>query len=115
MCSSDLLMSMADLIVTKPGGLTSSEALAAGRPLLIINPIPGQETANAGFLLKHGAAVKVKRMQDLARRIDSLLSSPRLREMARAAKAIGRCGAARDICRAVVRQMLHSKKAKPRG
>ena len=104
------MMSVADLIVTKPGGLTSSEALAVGRPLLILNPIPGQETANSAFLLKHGAAVKVNRMKDLARRIDLLLGSPGLREMARAAKAIGRRGAARDICRAVAKRMRDSEK-----
>ena len=104
------MMSVADLIVTKPGGLTSSEALAVGRPLLILNPIPGQETANSAFLLKHGAAVKVNRMKDLVRRIDLLLGSPGLREMARAAKAIGRRGAARDICRAVAKRMRDSEK-----
>ena len=45
------LMAMADLIISKPGGLTSSEALAQGKPLLILNPIPGQEAANSDFLL----------------------------------------------------------------
>ncbi len=104
------LMSIADLIVTKPGGLTCSEALAVGKPLLIINPIPGQETANSAFLLKHGAAVKVDRMQDLPRRIDLLLGSQRLREMSRAARAIGHRWAAVDICRMVAKRMRDSEK-----
>jgi processive 1,2-diacylglycerol beta-glucosyltransferase len=52
------LMAVADLIITKPGGLTTSEALALGKPLFILNPIPGQEAANSDFLLEHGAAAK---------------------------------------------------------
>jgi processive 1,2-diacylglycerol beta-glucosyltransferase len=43
------LMAVADLIVTKPGGLTTSEALAMGKPIFILNPIPGQEAANSDF------------------------------------------------------------------
>ena len=49
-------MAVADLIITKPGGLTTSEALALGKPIFILNPIPGQEAANSDFLLEHGAA-----------------------------------------------------------
>src|SRR5206468_4326301 len=49
-------MAVADLIITKPGGLTSAEALALGKPLLILSPIPGQEMANSDFLLERGAA-----------------------------------------------------------
>ena len=50
------LMAAADLVVTKPGGLTVSECLALGRPMLLISPIPGQEEHNAGFLMEQGAA-----------------------------------------------------------
>ncbi len=99
------LMAVADLILTKPGGLTSSEALAMGRPLFIFNPIPGQEAANSDFLLERGAATKVNRVEDLPYRIERLLGSKKLAEMARAAKALGRPDAARDICREVVRRM----------
>src|SRR5262249_49658667 len=60
------LMAIADLIITKPGGLTSSEALAMGKPLFILNPIPGQEAANSDFLLERGAAGKADRGGDLA-------------------------------------------------
>ena len=51
------LMSVADLVVTKPGGLTSSESLASGLPIIVINPIPGQETQNAEFLESKGAGI----------------------------------------------------------
>ena len=65
------LMAVADLIITKPGGLTTSEALALGKPLFILNPIPGQEAANSDFLLERGAAAKVNRVEDLPFRIET--------------------------------------------
>jgi len=96
------LMAVADLIVSKPGGLTSSEALAMGKPLFIFKPIPGQEAANSDFLLERGAAAKVNRVEDLPYRVGQLLGSRKLAEMARAAKALGRPQAARAICREVL-------------
>lgn len=55
----DVFMDASDCIVTKPGGLTSSEALAKGIPMIISNPIPGQEDRNVEFLLNAGAAIKI--------------------------------------------------------
>jgi processive 1,2-diacylglycerol beta-glucosyltransferase len=97
----DELMAVSDLLITKPGGLTASEALALGKPLLILNPIPGQEAANSDFLLERGAASKINRVEDLPFRIEQLLGSKKLAGMARAAAALGRPAAAADICRAV--------------
>ena len=96
------LMAVADLIITKPGGLTSSEALAMGKPMMILDPIPGQETANSDFLLKHGAAAKANRIEDLPFRLRQLLDSPKLQAMARAAKALGHPKSAVHICRKVI-------------
>jgi processive 1,2-diacylglycerol beta-glucosyltransferase len=98
------LMAVADLIITKPGGLTTSEALAAGKPLFILNPIPGQEAANSDFLLQHGAAEKANCVEDLPYRLEQLLGSKKLAGMARAAKTLGRPNAARDICAEAVRR-----------
>ena len=92
------LMGLSDLVISKPGGLTSSEALAIGRPLFIVNPIPGQEAANSDFLLERGAAAKVNRVEDLPFRLDQLLGTRKLGEMARSAKSLGRPGAAHSIC-----------------
>jgi processive 1,2-diacylglycerol beta-glucosyltransferase len=103
------LMAVADLIITKPGGLTSSEALAMGKPLFILNPIPGQEAANSDFLLEHGAAAKVNRVEDLPYRIEQLLGSRKLAEMGRAAKELGRSRAARDIVNEVVRRVSRAE------
>lgn len=99
------LMAVADLIITKPGGLTSSEALAMSKPLLILDPIPGQEAANSDFLLERGAAAKANRVEDLPFRVEQLLGSKKLAEMAKAAKALGRPKAAEAICREVVKRL----------
>ena len=96
------LMAVAELIVTKPGGLTSSESLAMGKPLFILDPIPGQEAANSDFLLARGAAAKVNRIDDLPFRLEQLIGSKKLKEMARAAKELGHPDAAGTVCRAVV-------------
>ena len=75
-----------------------------GKPLFIVSPIPGQEAANSDFLLERGAAGKVNRVEDLPYRIEQLLGSKKLTEMARAAKVLGRPNAARDICLEVVKR-----------
>jgi processive 1,2-diacylglycerol beta-glucosyltransferase len=98
------LMAVSDLIVSKPGGLTTSEALAMGKPLFILNPIPGQEAANSDFLLERGAAAKVNLVEDLPFRLGQLLGSKKLAEMAQAAKHLGRPSAAPDICKEVLRR-----------
>jgi processive 1,2-diacylglycerol beta-glucosyltransferase len=95
------MMTVADLIISKPGGLTTAEALALGKPLFILNPIPGQETANSDFLLERGAAAKANRIEDVPFRIDRLLGSARLTEMAASARTLGRPDAAPTICAAV--------------
>jgi processive 1,2-diacylglycerol beta-glucosyltransferase len=96
------LMAISDLIISKPGGLTSSEALALGKPLFILNPIPGQEAANSDFLLERGAALKVNRVEDLPYRLNQLLGNKKLTQLSRAAKGLGRPDAAVQICREVV-------------
>ncbi len=96
------LMAVSDLILTKPGGLTTSEALAMGKPLFILNPIPGQEAANSDFLLEQGAAVKANCLEDLPFKITTLLDSKKLLPMSRAARALSQPRAAAAICAAVL-------------
>ena len=98
------LMSVAQLIITKPGGLTTSEALALGKPIFILDPIPGQEAANSDFLLENGAAAKANRVEDLPFRIEKLFASKKLDELAVNARRLGRPNAARDICGEVLRR-----------
>jgi processive 1,2-diacylglycerol beta-glucosyltransferase len=98
-------MTASDLILTKPGGLTSSEALALGRPMMILNPIPGQETANSDFLLERGAAAKINRIEDLPFRLAELLSGEGLSELSLKAKALGRPLASDAVVAAVVSRL----------
>lgn len=69
----DEYMSASDLIVGKPGGLTTSEALAKGLIFCIVNPIPGQEERNSDHLLEKGCAIKCNNLPVLAYKIDELV------------------------------------------
>ncbi len=76
------LMDAADILITKPGGLTSSEALAKGLPMIITNPIPGQEERNARFLLRHGVAERADDPKHIVSAVQGLLNHPlRLQHM----------------------------------
>ena len=69
----DEFMAVAELIVGKPGGLTTSESLARGLVMVIVNPIPGQEERNSDHLLEEGAAIRCNNLPVLAHKIDRLL------------------------------------------
>ena len=58
------LMKISTIVVTKPGGLTTSESLASGLPILVISPIPGQEEENAQFLEEKGVGIWIKKDQN---------------------------------------------------
>lgn len=90
-------MHAADALVTKPGGLTTAEALVARIPIVLCKPLPGQEERNARMLLESGAALGVRRMEELPEALENLLGMQRLRErlLDRAAR-IARPNAARD-------------------
>lgn len=91
-------MALASLAVTKPGGLTTSEALARGLPLVVANAIPGQETRNATMLYEEGAAICGENPLTVGYRVARLLAdSGRLAAMSRAARRIGRPAAAREV------------------
>lgn len=87
----DEYMSASDLIVGKPGGLTTSEALAKGLIFVIVNPIPGQEERNSDHLLEKGCAIKSNTLPTLSYKIDRLVADQKrvetmkknIRQMAR--------------------------------
>jgi processive 1,2-diacylglycerol beta-glucosyltransferase len=92
------VMAAADLVVTKPGGLSVSECLARQRPMLLVSPIPGQEERNADYLLESGAAVKAVDGATLVFKLARLMSEPaHLRAMSAAAARIGRPQAAAQV------------------
>jgi processive 1,2-diacylglycerol beta-glucosyltransferase len=96
------LMDAADLIVTKPGGLTTTEILAKGKPMALVAPIPGQEQRNCEYLLEEGAAVRLYDVADSAYYLEQwLFDAARMKRMAAAACAIAKPDAAKTIAAAV--------------
>jgi processive 1,2-diacylglycerol beta-glucosyltransferase len=99
----DELMAVADLVVTKPGGLTTSETLARGAAMAVVNPIPGQESRNSDFLLENAAAVKINNLSTLTFKLNQLLGDPaRLALLKQNARRLGRPRAAFDVARAAL-------------
>ena len=96
----DELMAVADLVISKPGGLTTSEVLARGAAMAIVNPIPGQESRNSDFLLENGAAVKINNIATLAHKLSPLLREPvQLVKLQGNSRRLGRPRAAFDVAR----------------
>lgn len=92
------LLHTADVFVGKPGGLSASECMAAGLPMVLVNPIPGQEVRNGDYLMEQGAAIRCNSATTIGWKIDEVLREPgRLQRMKAAAKRIGRPDAAADV------------------
>ncbi len=99
----DRLMDAADCIVTKPGGLTTSEALAKRLPMVIVNPIPGQEMRNAEFLLNSGTAVAANGMCGVEELVLEILTDEKRRAaMAQCIETLRRPDSTRDVCEFVL-------------
>ena len=99
----DELMEVSTLIVSKPGGMTTCECLAKGLPMVIVDPIPGQEERNSQFLVNAGIAVRVDDKRRIGSAINALLNDPkRLQAMREAALAHGKPKAADHIARFVL-------------
>jgi len=94
----DKLMSASDILLGKPGGLTTSEALAKELVLVIVNPIPGQEERNSDHLLEEGVAIRCNNLPALAFKIDHLLDDPaRFAAMKANVRRLARPTAAREV------------------
>jgi processive 1,2-diacylglycerol beta-glucosyltransferase len=99
----DLFLEASDLLVGKSGGLTSSEAMARGVPMVVLRPIPGQEERNCNYLVDVGAAQRVHDLGGLEERLRRFLADPEHRAAMRAAAArIGRPRAALDVAGSVL-------------
>ena len=97
------LMSISDLVVTKPGGLTTSESLASHLPMLIINPIPGQEEENAEFLEDKGIAIWLRKNDDSKIIIENLLAdNQKLNLMKENTKLLARPHSTETICKMIL-------------
>lgn len=94
------LMSISDLVITKPGGLTTSESLASSLPMLIINPIPGQEEQNAEFLEANGSAIWLKKDSNPEDIINSILGDEnKLTIMKENSIKLAKVNSTKDICK----------------
>ncbi len=92
------LMSHADLIVTKPGGLSVSEALASGAVICVVNPFPGQEHFNADFLIRHEAGIAIKDTEMIPKEVSSLLNNKiKVENMKKNSHNLSKPNAARTI------------------
>ena len=97
------LMSISDLVVTKPGGLTTTESLVSGLPIIAINPIPGQEEENAKFLENAGVAIWLKKHNDYDEIVKNLLSDrDKLHKMKVNTKLLAKKNSTRDICNIIL-------------
>lgn len=97
------LMSVSDLVITKPGGLTTTESLASGLPIIVINPIPGQEEENAKFLEDEKVAIWLKKDDDIKDILTNLFTSPYdLKNMKIKARLLAKKNSTRDICKVLL-------------
>lgn len=102
----DKYMQISDLIITKPGGLTVSEALACNLPMAIFNAIPGQEEENADFLIDNNMAVRIEKGATCAETIRSLLSNrERLEQMKQSCQTFDKSQSSENIYQEILRLM----------
>ncbi len=103
-------MHAADVLVTKPGGLSTAEALVAQVPMVLCKPLPGQEERNARVLVDAGAALRTRRIDELPEAIDAVLSDPALRaSLLSAAGRLSRPNAAADAA-AMIARLVQDRK-----
>ena len=99
----DVMMDASDILITKPGGLTSSEFLAKKLPAIIMNPIPGQENRNTEFLVNNGAAIMVTDTFTLDEALYQMMKSPcRLELLQKSVEYLGKPESTKDVCEFVL-------------
>ncbi len=100
------LMSISDLVITKPGGLTTTESLASGLPIVVINPLPGQEEENSDFLEKHGAAIRIKNNDNIEEILKNLFNSDEtMKRMKISARLLAKKHSCKDICKILLKKL----------
>ena len=97
------LMHISYFVVTKPGGLTTTESLISSLPIIVINPLPGQEEENALFLERHGVGVWIRKTDNPEVIFSELLSHPdRIEKMRENTKLIAKPKSTKSICDKIV-------------
>lgn len=98
------LMSVSDFVITKPGGLTSTECLAMKKPMIIINPIPGQEEQNSIYFTNNGTALRTYKNEPLEHVLDIAVNNKkRVEQMIEMCALIGRPNSSMDIANEIVK------------
>ena len=98
------LMSVADLVITKPGGLTTTESLASGLPLIVIDPLPGQEEENAKFVEKNGAGIWIRKNDNIEKILLNIFNDTyKLQNMKIKARLIAKKNSTKDICETLLK------------
>lgn len=96
-------MGVSDILITKPGGITSTESLAKGLPIVIVNPIIGQETRNSEYLSSEGAALWIKKLSALKGALEKLITDPeKLQKMRASAEKLEKPNACYDIAKMAI-------------
>ncbi len=99
----DEIMEVSSIIITKPGGLTTAEALSKDLPMIIVHPIPGQEAKNTEFLLQQGVALRAEDREDIAALVQELLiNNTKLDEMKKRIADFKKPNSAMDIAKLVL-------------
>lgn len=97
------LMSISDVVITKPGGLTTTESLASGLPIIIINPIPGQEEENAKFLENKNVAIWIRKKDNVEEKLKEIFSnSEKMQEMKINARLLAKKNSTENICKIIL-------------
>ncbi len=109
------LMAVSDLMITKPGGLSTSEAIAQELPMLLYRPLPGQEQDNAKYLLKSGVAMQANNISELVDGISNILCYPQLTlQMKRNAKSLHKKKSAFDAVYVITQTIINKQNKKNR-
>ncbi len=97
------LMSISDLVISKPGGLTTSESLASNLPMIIINPIPGQEEENAEFLESKGTGIWIRKNDSPYDVLKNVIdNTDKLNEMKKSTELLAKKHSTEDICKIII-------------
>lgn len=97
------MMSVSDLAITKSGGLSTSECLAMSLPMIVREPVPGQEERNCDFVVEAGAGVRANGVDSLRYKLKTLLADRnRLQRMRLAARSVGKPDAASTILKSTL-------------
>lgn len=97
------LMRLSDIIISKPGGVTTAEVLSKGLPMIIVKPIPGQEENNTAYLTEKGAAIKVDKPKEINHVVEDLFVNPnKLKNISESERRISKPDASLDIAKLIL-------------